>query len=128
MQANRFYSVPYDALQRPDIRRLGLLQGDKFAAFGRWHAVLGMLYDNGGLIELDNLGRALLAEELALADEELDTFLGHCLTAGLIDREAYEMRGTLTNKGVCSELMRRQELHDAAVRAGQASGKARRKD
>ena len=50
MDANRFFSIPFDNRNDVKMRRLRKRCGG-FAAYGRWVALLGMLYDENGILE-----------------------------------------------------------------------------
>lgn len=102
MDANRFFPVPYD--NRNDIkmrmvrRRLG-----GYAGYGRWIALLGMLYDQHGVIDMGNaIMRETVCDELDL--EDADEFFTMLAAIGLIDAELYQGMSHVVNKGVCEQL------------------------
>ena len=49
MDANRFFSIPYDNRNDVKMRRLRKRLGG-YEGYGRWVALLGMLYDEHGNI------------------------------------------------------------------------------
>lgn len=121
MDANRFYSVPFDARNNSKILRLRKVSGG-IVAFGRWMALLGILYDAGGTIDLtDEAMRSVIADELEL--EDVDQFCTDLASCGLIDGEIYRATNHVTSKGVCDEI----EYRKGRVEAGRKSGESRRK-
>lgn len=130
MDANRFYSVPYDARNDTAMLKLRRKHGG-IAAFGRWQALLGVLYDEGGTIDVtdeDNL--AMVEQEIELEGAELDAFIESCVKYGLLSAELWGI-GTIGSRGVCDELEYRREMRDkksnAGRKGGQASGASRRR-
>ena len=128
MDANRFYSIPYDARNDPAMKKLRRKHGG-IKAFGQYQALLGILYDEGNRLHLsDGDDRGLLMEELEIDDEELDKFLNSCAKFDLIDCE--EFCGDypiVTHKGVAKELAYKKMKSDAGRAGGIASAKARKK-
>ena len=101
------------------------------AAYGRWQALLGVLYDEGGTIDItdeDNL--AMVEQEIELEGAELDAFIESCVKYGLLSAELWGI-GTIGSRGVCDELEYRREMRDkksnAGRKGGQASGASRRR-
>lgn len=130
MDANRFYSVPYDARNDTAMLKLRRKHGG-IAAYGRWQALLGVLYDEGGTIDItdeDNL--AMVEQEIELEGAELDAFIESCVKYGLLSAELWGI-GTIGSRGVCDELEYRREMRDkksnAGRKGGQASGASRRR-
>lgn len=130
MDANRFYSVPYDARNDTAMLKLRRKHGG-IAAYGRWQALLGVLYDEGGTIDItdeDNL--AMVEQEIELEGAELDAFIESCVKYGLLSAELWGI-GTIGSRGVCDELEYRRETRDkksnAGRKGGQASGASRRR-
>ena len=110
MKANKYFSVPYDGHHWADVRMLARVLGmDRFEAYGRWHALLGVLYQAEGRIELTDHWLAMLAEELAYTPEQLGTFLEACAETGLVDKLSLEARNTLISEGVVEALMERKQ-------------------
>ena len=64
MDANRFYSVPYDARNDTAMLKLRRKHGG-IAAYGRWQALLGVLYDEGGTIDITD------EDNLAMVEQEI---------------------------------------------------------
>lgn len=130
MDSNRFYSVPYDARNDTAMLKLRRKHGG-IAAYGRWQALLGVLYDEGGTIDVtdeDNL--AMVEQEIELEGAELDAFIESCVKYGLLSAELWGI-GTIGSRGVCDELEYRREIRDkksnAGRKGGQASGASRRR-
>ena len=72
MDANRFYSVPYDARNDTAMLKLRRKHGG-IAAYGRWQALLGVLYDEGGTIDLsDEDNFAMVEREIELDGPDLE--------------------------------------------------------
>ena len=102
MDANRFFSVPYD--NRNDVKMLRLRRRmGGMAAYGRWIALLGMLYDEGGMLDMNDDDYRWIAEK-ELEVEDIDVFFSGLASIGLIDREMYEGMNHVVNKGVCDEI------------------------
>ena len=102
MDANRFFSIPYDATHDFKIRRMMKACGG-IISYGRWVALLGMLYDEHGLIDLnDDLARSVVCDELEL--DEPGEFFSQLAQIGLIDKQLYEQANHVVNSGVCEQL------------------------
>lgn len=127
MKSNRFYSIPYDNRNDFDIRRLRSMQGG-IVAFGRWHALLGILYDKDGLVDAsDVVTLDLLAEELDFrgkqARDKLCEFLGDCASIGLIDLTSWSARRHVVCTGVVEALDFRAKKSNAGGRGGRGKKK-----
>ena len=125
MDANRFFSIPYDATHDFKIRRLkvrgcelfGNLHGG-MAAYGRWVALLGMLYDEHGLIDLNDNATSLVVEmELDLSHDEIGQYFEVLSQVGLIDSDIYHSMNHVVNSGVCEELDYHKQKSDAGKKA-----------
>lgn len=122
MRGGRFYSIPWDAYNDFGMRRLRMLHGDGPAAFGRWHILLGMLYDADGCILADDAStRIVLMSELELDEDGLDGFMHALATVGFIDGAAYENRGSIVSPGVVEQI----EYLDKKRRAASVGGRAK---
>lgn len=122
VQGKRFYQVPWDAYSDFDMRRLRMLCGDGPATFGRWHIMLGLLYDADGCILTDDTtSRIVLMSELELDDEGLESFMQALIAVGFIDGAAYLERGSIVAPGVIGQI----EYREKRRRAGAAGGKAK---
>lgn len=123
MDANRFFSVPYDNRNDITIRRMKKKMGG-VAAYGRWVSLLGMLYDSGGILDLnDATVREIVAEELEITD--VDQYFLDLIELGLIEREPYVHFTHVVNDGVCDELEYRRVKREAGVKSGEARRKAK---
>ena len=111
MDANRFFSVPYD--NRNDVKmKLVRKRLGGWAGYGRWVALLGILYDEHGLLDMSRQDmRELIADELDLDD--VDGFFTALADIGLIDRDIYEAASHVVNCGVCDELEYKKRKSDA---------------
>ena len=62
MEGNRFFSVPYDIINDFKICRLMNISGG-IVALGRWVALLGMLYDEHGLLDMNDAASRQIGKE-----------------------------------------------------------------
>lgn len=91
-----------------------------YAGYGRWVALLGILYDQDGLLDMsDQLMRDVIADELELDD--VDGFFTALADIGLIDRDIYDATSHVVNHGVCDEI----EYHRQKSEAGKKGMKSR---
>ena len=120
MDANRFFSVPYDNRNDVKMRRLRKrLNG--YAGYGRWVALLGMLYDEKGILDMNDAEmREIVCEELELDDA--DHFFTVLADIGLIDKELYHSMNHVVNRGVLEQI----EFRVSKSNAGKKSGETRR--
>lgn len=130
MDANRFYSVPYDARNDTAILKLRRKHGG-IAAYGRWQALLGVLYDEGGTIDLsDEDNFAMVEREIELDGPDLEEFVKSCVKFGLLSPDLWSI-GTIGSRGVCEELEYRRNLREkrstAGKNGGRKSGSSRRR-
>jgi len=118
MQANKFYSVPYDGHHWADVRLLAIATGDAIpTAYGRWHILLGAIYQMGGRIILTAAARRFLSDELDLDPEALEPYLEACAACGLIEPAELE-RGAVVSRGACEELQRRRDAEANGRKGG----------
>ena len=120
MDANRFFSVPYDNRNDVKMKRLRKrLNG--YAGYGRWVALLGMLYDEKGILDMSDAEMVeIVCEELELDDA--DHFFTVLADIGLIDKELYHSMSHVVNRGVLEQI----EFRVSKSNAGKKSGEARR--
>ena len=120
MDANRFFSVPFDNRNDVKMKLLRKRLGG-YAGYGRWVALLGMLYDEKGILDISNDDmREIVADELELDD--VGGFFAVLADIGLIDKQLYHSMQHVVNHGVCDELDYRKQKSEA----GKKSGAARR--
>lgn len=120
MDANRFFSVPYDNRNDVKMRRLRK-RLDGYAGYGRWVALLGMLYDEKGILDMSDAEMVeIVCEELELDDA--DHFFTVLADIGLIDKELYHSMNHVVNRGVLEQI----EFRVNKANAGKKSGEARR--
>ena len=122
MNANRYFSVPYDGRNDVTIRLLRKREGG-LVAYGRWIALLGMLYDSDGILQLEKPNVAeLIAEELDFnSEDELRGYLETLAELELIDVTSYTDRNHVINPGVVKEI----DYYRAKSEAGKAAMKKR---
>lgn len=120
MDANRFFSVPYDNRNDVKMKRLRKRLGG-YAGYGRWVALLGMLYDEKGILDMSDAEMVeIVCEELELDDA--DHFFTVLADIGLIDKELYHSMNHVVNRGVLEQI----EYRVSKSNAGKKSGEARR--
>lgn len=129
MDANRFYSIPYDARNDTAMLKLRRKHGG-IVAYGRWQALLGILFDEGGVIDVsDEDNRSMVEDEIELKGAKFDAFIESCVKFGLLSYEFAEI-GRIGSKGVCAEIEYRSAMREkkraAGKKGGQASGASRR--
>lgn len=117
MKIGNYAKVPYDARHRREIRALAMMQGSAVTAFGRWQILMLMLYQYGGIIELNDITRADLCNELELDASGLDTFLSQLVDVDLIS-SSHLARGIVANDGVCKELAYLEEMRERGKKGG----------
>ena len=116
MKADRFFSVPYDIINDFKICRLMHISGG-IVALGRWVALLGMLYDENGLLDLnDSVSREIVAQKLQLDD--VDEFMCQLSECRLIDGEVYHSLNHVTSHGVCDQLEYKKQKAEAGKMGG----------
>ena len=120
MNSNRYYSIPFDARNDVAMRLLRRKQGG-IVAFGRWQALLGMLYDADGRIDLkDETMRDLVCEELELDAEGLDSFLADCRALDILSKDAWNNWTVVMSEGVLKEIDYRQRKSYAGKKGMEA--------
>lgn len=110
MDAQRFFSVAYDSRNHPKVDMLRCMEGG-IVAYGRFIALLGILYDLGNEIDLtggadglDDAKAMYLVRQLEFADADgLEHFLDSMSKVGLIDADAWDGY-VVTSHGVAEEL------------------------
>lgn len=104
MKGNRFYSIPYDARNDPTMKWLRRKFGG-IVAYGRWQALLGILYDQDGTVDMtDEVMQGIVSEELELKGSNLDEFVSGLVAVGYLDKVAWESFGKLHSESVCEQL------------------------
>lgn len=119
MNANRFFSVPYD--NRNDVTiKLLRHNANGLYGYGRWVALLGMLYDSHGCLRLETPGMVpLLMCELEFTEQDvLLDYLETLADLNLIDATALHARKTVVSKGVCEQLEFRSNKTEAGKKGG----------
>ena len=127
MKAQRFFSMSYDIRNHPKIAMLKANAGG-IAAFGRWVALMGILYDSGGAFPVDSPARrAYLVRELELQDDSaLTAFLDVCADCELISRELLGA-GSIASAGICDQLEYFRQKSEAGRKGNEARWGKRKK-
>ena len=120
MKADRFFSVHYDIRHNPKIDLLRDLEGG-MVAFGRWMALLSILYDVDGLYDINSKAKKrYLAKELELRNEDdLDGFLHSCAECDLLSPELLDM-GHVVSPGVSEQLEYYKQKSEIGKRAAES--------
>ena len=117
MKADRFFSVPYDNRNDVKMRLVRKMLGG-YAGYGRWVALLGILYDQHGRLDMnDELWRGIIADELELDD--VDEFFDVLAQIGLIDAEMYHSMSVVVNGGVCEQLDYKKQKSEAGQKGSE---------
>lgn len=130
MDAQRFFPVAYDSRNHPKVRMMRM-QGEGIAEYGRYVALLGILYDLGNRVFVGEPGdergdamAAYVAMELDLPDTAAAReWLRRAAACGLIDEGALDEFGTVTSGGVGKQL----EYKAERARCGKRGGRPRKK-
>ena len=125
MNANRFFSVPFD--NRNDMKMLMVRKKlGGYAGYGRWVALLGILYDSDGFLDMSNQStREIIADELEL--EDVDGFFTVLAQIGLIDRVLYETANHVVSHGVADEIEYRKQRKETGKMGGRPPKKQGKK-
>ena len=124
MKGNRFYSIPYDARNDPKMMLLRMKCGG-IAAFGRWQALLGILYDEDATIDVsDETMHRVIEAELELKGDKLDDFIQELVAVGWLDRDAWETFGKVHSASVFEQL----HYREAQSANGSRGGRGRKKE
>ena len=104
MKGNRFYSIPYDARNDPSMKWMRRKFGG-IVAYGRWQALLGILYDQDGTIDLsDDVMQGIVEDELELKGSALADYIQGLVAVGWIDGLAWESFRKVHSSSVCEQL------------------------
>lgn len=116
MNANRFFSIPYDNRNDITMRVMKKRMGG-IAAYGRWVSLLGMLYDADGVLDMnDRCMIEIVADELELTD--VDEYFTQLANLGLIEADRYHAKNLVINRGVCDELEYRKTRSEVGKMGG----------
>lgn len=123
MKGNRFYSIPYDARNDPKMRLLRMKCGG-IVAFGRWQALLGILYDEDATIDLsDETMHRVIEAELELNGSKLDDFIQELVAVGWLDGIAWESMGKVHSKSVYEQLNYKEKQSESGAKGGRGRKK-----
>lgn len=124
MNADRFFSVHYDMRHNPKIDILRDMGGG-IVALGRWLALMSILYDSDGLIDITSTAKKrYLMRELELDADGLDEFLTQCADCDLIQPDLLGI-GHVVSRGVCDELATKKQMHKQKSEAGKKGNEIR---
>lgn len=122
MEATRFYPVAYDARNNPKVLMLRALQGG-IVAYGRFHVLLALLYDQHGRIDMKKAGMPnVLQREMELDEEGLNSFISDCIDCELLSGEAWDKWHVIMSDAVLSQL----DYTATKAKAGKAGAEARK--
>ena len=128
MDAQRFFPIAYDSRNHPKVRMLEMM-GEGIAEYGRYIALLGILYDMDNRVHVGMPdeeaapGCFLLAEELDFPDcEALSEWLRKAAACGLIDSEMLETFGSVASRSVAEQM----EFRRAKAESGKKGGRPRK--
>lgn len=120
MKGKRFYSVPYDARHTHEMKKLRRKCGG-IVAFGQWQALLGILYEQDGVLDLsDEVERKVTEAELELKGEKLDEFIEALTEAGWVDLTLWKTSQHVVSKGVADQLSYKKEQSSAGRKGGRS--------
>ena len=125
MKGDRFYSVPYDARNDPKTMYVRMKCGG-IVAYGRWQALLGILYDQDGTIDLsDEAMHKVIEAELELKGEKLDEFIDvlAAVNVGWIDLTSWKTQRRVTSQSVYEQLHYKDRFSDAGKQGGRGNKK-----
>lgn len=123
MDAKRFFPIAYDSRNHPKIRMLRM-RGEGIKEYGRYIALLSMLYDSGNRIDANDPDTLeLMAYELDFESaEEVRPWLSLVAKCGLIDAGALGEFGIIASGGVGEQL----EFIASKSAAGKKGGRPRK--
>jgi len=126
MKADRFFSVHYDMRHNPKIDMLRDMGGG-IIAFGRWLALMSIIYDSDGAIIMDKLKTRYLMKELELSQDGLNEFLEQCADCELIDSELLK-GGHIVSKGICEQLEYARQKSEAGKKGNETRWGKKKKE
>lgn len=124
MKSSKFFTVPYDVAHTSEMRYVRKRCGG-LIAFGRWMALLGIMYEQDGKVDPnDPVMREVVMEELEIAeDEELDALLDALGSVDFVSAQLLAEHGVLTSNGVLQQVAYKRERSAAGKKGGEASEK-----
>jgi hypothetical protein len=134
MDAQRFYSVAYDARHNPKVEIMREW-GDGLVEYARWQVLLGILYDCDGVVRVGRIvdretgelaptvTARFLAREMELDAAGLSKWLDMAAECGLIEIGLWKELGDVVSEGVTEQLAYQRQKSEA----GKRSAEARRK-
>lgn len=124
MKNSKFFTVPYDVAHTSEMRYVRKRCGG-LIAFGRWMALLGIMYEQDGKVDLnDPVMREVVMDELEIGQaQELDELLEALGSVDFVSAQMLEDHGLLTSNGVLQQVAYKLERSAAGKKGGEASGK-----
>ncbi len=120
MKGGKFFSVPYDVRHTTKMRFMRLKCGG-ISAFGRWMALLSILFEHGGAIDLSNEAMHKVIEaELELNAEKLDEFIEAATEIGWIDKALWEKERHVISPGVLDQIEVRKRHSESGKKGAEA--------
>lgn len=118
MDPRTFYSVPYGARNTHNMKIVRMRCGG-IVAFGRWQALLGILYESDGVVDLsDEITRKVVEAELELKGKQLDEFIEAVIAVGWVDLTLWRTMQHVVCKGVTDQLAYKQEQSSNGKKGG----------
>lgn len=129
MKSNRFFTIAFDARNSSKMRYVERKVGDGLLTFGRWIALLGMLHEQDGAIDLSApVMREVVRDELEFAnDEELDAFVEAIADVRWVDPGMWHDKRHLISENVIGQIEYRKKRAEAGRKGGEAQGGNRKK-
>lgn len=124
MKNSKFFTVPYDVAHTSEMRYVRKRCGG-LIAFGRWMALLGIMYEQDGKVDLnDPVMREVVMDELEIGQaQELDDLLDALGSVDFVSAQVLEDHGLLTSNGVLQQVAYKLERSAAGKKGGETSDK-----
>lgn len=124
MKNSKFFTVPYDVAHTSEMRYVRKRCGG-LIAFGRWMALLGIMYEQDGKVDLnDPVMREVVMDELEIHQaQELDDLLEALGNVDFVSAQMLEDHGLLTSNGVLQQVAYKLERSAAGKKGGETSDK-----
>lgn len=123
MKSNRFFTVAYDARNTSEMRYVRKRCGG-LIAFGRWMALLGILYEQDGGIDLaDPVMFDVVKDELEIErDEELVELVDALAAVKWVDAAMWGESRHVISGSVCDQIEFRKSRASAGRKGGESTG------
>lgn len=118
MKGGKFFSVPYDVYCSPEMRYLRRKCGG-IAAFGRWMALVAILYTQGGAMDLDNeTMHKVIEDELEMKPQQLDEFIEALSEIGWVDAQMWKSNKHVISESVLEQLNYKKTMKERGEKGG----------